>query len=71
MSSYSNNDLITEISIKLTEIEGVEHIPEEQLVKCLGMMTGFMMLELKIAAVETDELELAVKRFEQEQNNDS
>ena len=65
MSSHSSNDLITEISTKLTEIEGIENIPEEQLVKCLGMMTGFMMLELKISSVETDELELSVKRIEQ------
>jgi len=56
----TNNELMLNITTKLAEIDGVEDIEQEQLVKCLGMLTGFMMLELKISLVETDELELAV-----------
>ena len=55
-----NKDLMLSIVSKLAEIDGAENIEQEQLVKCLGMVTGFMMLEVGVLVVETDELDITV-----------
>lgn len=56
----TNNELMIDITTHLAQIDGADEIEQEQLVKCIGMVAAFMMLELGISLIETDELELAV-----------